>query len=249
MIQGLYSSAAGALAESSRHAVISNNLANVSTPGFKADLALFRARDPESVEGPFPAYATPMDVIAGGVFIAETRTRHGQGPVRVTDNPFDLAIDGRGYFAVTDGTNTYYTRAGAFTRDSLGRLAMPNGRYYLADASGRELRVPTHADIQVTRDGTVNVDGSPIAKIVLYDFDDVSLLSKAGSNLYDGAGASAFPAFGRVKQGALETSAVSPVAEMANMIMASRSYEANMQMIKMQDQTLADLVTVGTVNV
>lgn len=249
MIYGIYLNAAGALAESTRHAVISNNMANISTPGFKPELAVFRERAPEAIEAPFPFYATPMDALGGGLLVSGTYTQHIQGPIQVTDGEFDLAISGKGYFAVSDGTRTLYTRAGGFMHDSEGRLVMPDGRHYLADVSGKALVIPTGGEVQIADDGTVSIGGDAVAKVSIFEFDDESLLTKEGANLYDASAASARPGAGRIRQGAIETSAVSAVKEMANMLMAMRAYEANMQMIKMQDQTLADLMTVGRVNI
>jgi len=249
MIYGIYLNAAGALGESERHAVISNNMANVSTPGFKADLAVFRERAPEAMEGPFPSYATPMDALSGALQVSGTHTRHIQGPIQVTDGEFDLAISGKGYFPVSDGTRTLYTRAGGFMHDSEGRLVMPDGRHYLADVSGKALVIPAGGEVQIADDGTVSIGGDAVARVSIFEFDDESLLTKEGANLYDGSAARALPGTGRIRQGAIETSAVSAVEEMANMLMAMRAYEANMQMIKMQDETLASLMTVGRVNI
>ena len=249
MIYGLYSSAAGAIAESARHDVIANNIANISTPGFKADLAVFMERSPESVEGSLGAYATEADGMGGGLFVSDTYTRHLQGPIEVTDNEFDLAIDGKGYFAVTDGRDTLYTRAGAFSRDDQGRLVTPDGSHFLADASGRAITLPLSGEIKVARDGTISANGEPFGAVGIYGFRDERRLAKAGSNLYDASATARIEATGRIEQGALESSAVSPAEEMANMILAMRGYEANMKMIKMQDESLSDLMTVGTVNV
>ena len=249
MSYGLYLNAAGALAESKRHTIIANNMANVSTPGFKSDMAIFSERAPEAAEAPFPAFATSMDALGGGILVSGTHTRHIQGPIQITDGEFDLAISGKGYFPVSDGTRTLYTRAGAFMHDGDGRLVMPGGRHYLTDISGKALVIPAGADVHITDDGTVSIDGDAVARVSIVEFDDQSLLTKEGANLYNAPAALARPGTGRIRQGAIETSAVSAVEEMANMIMAMRSYEANMQMIKMQDQTLADLMTIGRVNI
>jgi flagellar basal-body rod protein FlgG len=249
VIYGLYLSAAGALAEESRHAVISNNIANVSTPGFKADLAVFRERDPESVEGGFAGYATPMDALGGGLFVGDTLTRHAQGSVEVTEGEFDLAVTGKGYFPVTDGERTSYTRAGAFTRDKEGRLVMPDGEHFLADASGKAVQLPLDAKVSIAPDGTVSVGGEAVGTIELVGFENESNLVKVGDNLYDASYAETRAASGTIRQGALEMATVSPAEEMANMILAMRGYQANMQMIKMQDQSLADLISVGRLNI
>lgn len=248
LIYGLYLSAAGALAEDARQNVISSNLANINTPAFKADLAVFRERAPESIEDGLSSYATLMDALGGGLFVSSVFTRHVQGPIQVTDGEFDFAIAGKGYFAVTDGSQTLYTRAGGFVRDARGRLATPDGKYFLADASGKPVTVPTSAEVIIAADGTMNIDGESAGRLRIFEFADESALSKAGANVYDARGQEPLPGTGRIRQGALETSAVSPAAELAAMILAQRGYDANMQMIRLQDQSLADLISIGRVS-
>ena len=234
--------------ESARHDVIANNIANVNTPGFKEDLAVIRARSAEAVEDSLPAYATPMDGMGGGALVSETYTRHGQGPIHVTGNPLDLAIKGKGFFKVTGDDGTFYTRAGAFRRDAEGRLAMPDGRHFLASSSGAPIVVPPDGEVSVADDGTVNIDASPVARVDIAQVSSTRALSKVAGNLYINNGA-AVSYGGALKSGALEESAVSPALELANMIAASRGYEANMQLLRMQDQTLSDLLSIGRVTI
>ena len=247
MIYGLYLSAAGALTESARHSVIANNIANVNTVGFRDDLAVVRARDAEARESASAAaYATPMDALGGGVLMSETYTSPAAGPIHVTDNPCDFAISGEGYFAVTDGQEVFYTRAGSFTRDTAGRLVTPDGRHFLADASGKPVMLPLEGTITVARDGTIAVNGAAQGKIELFKFENPRALAKAGDSLYRAVGGTpSSEGAGQITQGALEMSSVSPAAELARMIVASRGYEMNMQLIRMQDQTLTDLIMLG----
>lgn len=250
MIYGLYLSAAGALMESARLSVIANNLANVNTNGFRDDLAVIRARDAEAREDGPSAYATAMDALGGGALVSETATNHMQGPIHVTDRMFDLAIQGDGFFKVTDGQKTSYTRDGAFSRDSEGRLVMQDGRHMLSEASGRPVQLPREGEVTIARDGTVTADGVAVAKIEMFRFADARQARKVGSNLYESAGAApALTAEGQIEQGALEASSVTPAAEMVRMILAGRGYEMNMQMIRMQDQTLGDLITLGRLSI
>lgn len=250
MLYGLYVSAAGAVIEDARHDVATNNIANINTPGFRRELALIRAREAEAIEGAVPSFATPLDAAGGGVLISETHTRHAQAPINVTDNPFDLAIDGEGFFEVTDGTNSYFTRAGAFRRDTTGRLAMPDGVHFLADPSGKPLAVPLEGDIAISHDGQMSVDSSPVGRIELKSFSNPNTLVKVGGNRFENrSGSVALAGGGRIKQGALEVSGASPSVELVDSITAMRGYEANMQMIKMQDQTLGDLISLGRVQI
>jgi flagellar basal body rod protein FlgG len=236
--------------ESARHSVIANNLANVNTVGFRDDIAVVMAREAEAREDKnASAYATAMDMLGGGALVSETYTNHVQGPIQVTNKPLDLAIGSEGYFAVTDGQEVMYTRAGAFTKDTEGRLAMPDGKHFLSDASGRAMSLPLTGEIAIASDGTVNVDGATAAKIDLFTFSDEKSVAKIGANLYSAGGAKAIPEAGiRITQGALEMSTVNSASELTKMIMASRGYEMNMQMIRMQDQTLGDLISLGRVS-
>jgi flagellar basal-body rod protein FlgF len=249
VIYGLYLSAAGALCESARSDVIANNVANINTAGFKDDLAVIRARSAQAVEKPLPAFATPLDAMGGGALVSETRTRQVQGPLEVTNKPFDLAIDGPGFFQVSDGTSDYYTRTGSFTRDTAGRLVMQDGKTFLTDR-GRAIVLPADGDVTVAEDGTISVDGSATGRIELAAFAQPQLLSKVGDNLYVNRGATAAAeGAGRIKQGAIEASNVSPAAELAKMITAQRGYDMNIQLLKLQDQSLSDLISIGRVNI
>jgi flagellar basal body rod protein FlgG len=232
--------------ESARHAVIANNLANVNTVGFRDDMAVVMARNAEAKEAALPAYSTSMDGIGGGALLSETYTRPVQGTINVTEHALDLAIEGEGFFAVTDGETVTYTRAGSFTRDTAGRLAMPDGKHFLCDLAGSPLTLPLEGEAAIAKDGTVTVNRAVAGKIDIYRFSDPRALAKAGSNLYTSAEApSAGADAGQIRQGALEMSTVSPTSELAKMIIASRGYEMNMQLIRLQDQTVADLISVG----
>ncbi len=231
--------------ESARHSVIANNLANVNTTGFRKDLAVVEARNAEAVEDGLFAYATPMDAMGGGALVSETYTNTMQGPIHVTNNPFDFAIEGKGFFPVTDGAGVSYTRAGTFVRDKEGRLAMPDGIHFLASASGNPVTVPLEGELSVAGDGTIAADGSAVGKIDVVAFANERALRKIGANLYASTGETPAVYAGRIEQGALEMSSVSPAEELSKMILASRGYEMNMQFIRMQDQTLADLVTLA----
>jgi flagellar basal body rod protein FlgG len=250
VLYGLYLSATGALAEDAKSAVIANNLANVNTTAFKNDLAVVRARLAEAEEKGFGALTTPLDAVGGGAIVCETRTRFVQGPMTETKRPLDLAIYGDGFFQVTDGSHDYYTRAGSFVRDAAGRIATADGKGFLADRTGRPVTVPVDGDLSISRDGTIGIGDVTVGKIDLVNFSDLKALEKVGANLYANRGASAMTnGVGEIKQGMLEASNVSPVDALSRMIAASRGYEMNMQLIRMQDQTLGELVSIGRITI
>jgi len=240
----------GAIAEDAKSAVAANNIANVNTTGFKSDLAVVRARLAEAEEKGLGALATPLDAIGGGAIVAETRTSFAQGPMTQTNKPLDLAIYGDGFFHVTDGSNEYYTRAGSFVRDGAGRIATGDGKAFLCDHSGRPITVPVDGELTISGDGTISVGDATVGKIDLVNFSNLKALEKVGANLYANRGASVEAnGTGQIKQGMLEASNISPVDWLAKMIAASRGYEMNMQLIRMQDQTLSELVGIGRITI
>jgi flagellar hook-basal body protein len=117
MIDGIYISAAGALMQQTRHDITANNVANVNTVGFKKQIALLESRPPEAI---IQGLRTGEWSAGGGLFVDQTVTDFTDGALEHTGNDLDLAINGKGFFAVSDGKNTLYTRAGNFTIDDEG---------------------------------------------------------------------------------------------------------------------------------
>jgi flagellar basal-body rod protein FlgF len=244
MPYGFYISAEGANVQSSRLDVISNNLANVDTVGFKRDLAIFQARYAESInKGTTTPNSGQMDDIGGGVLFCQTKTDFSQGKVKNTENPANLAIMGDGYFNVKKGDETFLTRAGNFEINARGEFVTPQG-YALLDESGAPVVLNT--DLKEW-----NIDDSGILRqrgreqnIALIKPTSNEQLVKHGENLFRAtAQTEALPTVQRrVSSGYLELSAVKPTLEMTSLIEASRLFEANVNMMKTQDQLLGALV-------
>src|ERR1041385_2808449 len=113
MLYGMYLSAAGAMVEDARQGVIANNLANASTAGFKADTAVFRKRLAEASERPGSgASSPPLGDLSGGVFLDQVAFSRAPGSISATSNPFDMALRGDGFFAVSDGARSEERRVG-----------------------------------------------------------------------------------------------------------------------------------------
>jgi flagellar basal-body rod protein FlgF len=240
----MYLSAAGALVEDARQAVIANNIANASTTGFKADTAAFRRRLTEAKERltASPRPSAVLERLTGGVLLDEVAFSRGEGPLLPTGNALDLAIRGDGFFAVTDGKSTLYTRAGSFRRSEAGELVSADGRYKVLGSDGRPIRLAP-GDVTVSAQGDVQVDGKAAGRLLLAGSLDPSRFEKVGQGYfrYRGAGAPG-PATGQVAQGVLEESDVSPVTEMVKLIESYRAYESNLQMVRLQDSSLARAV-------
>lgn len=217
MDRGLYIAASGMLAEIARQEQIANDLANASTPGYKADRSAQRGfsalllRDTRS--------GRTVGPLGLGAQIDEVRTDLRPGPLRETGNPLDLGIEGEGFFAVRTGAGIRYTRNGSFTVSARGTLV---------DALGHELVGRDGGPVRLRRNG-----GVPVGQVGVFA---VAGARKVGDSLF--AGTAAGPATGRVRSGTLEESATDPARAMVEMISSFRSLEADQKAIQTIDDTL-----------
>ena len=254
MVRGLYTGCTGMYNEQKRLDVISNNLANSATVGFKKegatsqsfdDVLAIKVRDDHG-----DAYIGNMSL---GVKIGEVYTDYSQGSVRETGNTYDLAIDGSGFFTIdyTDAngnTSTRYTRAGEFLITKEGYVVTSEGQHLMGESQW--LQVPVDAvEVMVDTDGTVYADGTAVDKVRLTDFEDYNYLKKFGETMYQPVqGAVEKDATGSILQGFTEQSNVNVVSEMVNLINITRAYEANQKVIKAMDDLLQiDVSSVGKV--
>ena len=240
MIRGIYSSASGMLAESLRTDVISNNLANVNTAGYKKDVAVTKdfASLLISRINDHPT-APNIGNLGVGVMVDEVATMHTSGMTRGTGNDFDLAIDGKGYFTVETPAGVRYTRNGTFTKNALGELITQNG--YRVMGENGPIQVEGNGDrakMTVSEDGRVSVDGVEVDRLQLVEFVEEKQLVKEGGSLFNANGAQGQPATGGVRQGYLEMANVNVVSEMVNLIANYRAYEVNAKTVQAHDQLL-----------
>lgn len=254
MIRSLWTAASGMQAQSLNIDVISNNLANVNTTGFKRSRADFQDLLYETLRMPGSASTEGSEVPTGiqvghGTRPAAVQKLFLQGDYQHTQNELDLAIDGNGFFQVeqADG-ETGYTRAGAFKLDSEGRLVTSDGLALLP-----QITVPADSvSISIGIDGTVSViqagetESTEIGTVELARFVNPAGLNSIGRNLYmpttaSGTaitGTAGSEGFGTLSQGYLEMSNVNVVDEMVNMISAQRAYEINSKTIRTADEML-----------
>jgi len=242
VIYGMYLSTGGAVGEARRADVIANNLANASTPGFRPQTASFREVLSEAAARR-PA-GGGVDRLGGGVRMVETATIDRAGVITQTGRPLDLAIRGEGYFAVEEAGRVVYTRNGSFVLSSSGQIVTPDGRGRLMGAGG-PVTLP-NADVKVSLDGvitgkTAEGETEEYGRLAVWRFGEGELTRAGGGFVPRSGGGGASPAASRseVIQGSVELAAVEPVREMTDLIEAFRAFEANMQFIRIQDQTLA----------
>ncbi len=254
MNQALWIAKTGLDAQQRRMAVISNNLANVNTTGFKQDRAMFEDLLYQTIRQPGAQSTTnttlPSGLMVGtGVRNVATEKLHIQGNIQQTENALDIAINGRGFFQILMPDGSFaYTRDGSFQVDSTGQMVMSNG--YPLDPA---ITIPQDAQsITIGTDGTVSVlqagQAAPtiVGNIQLADFVNPTGLQPIGENLFketasSGAvitGTPGLTGFGSTIGGALETSNVNVVTELINMIETQRAYEMNSKAISTADQML-----------
>ncbi len=254
MQQALWIAKTGLDAQQTRMTVISNNLANVNTTGFKQDRAVFEDLLYQTIRQPGAQSSTSTQLPSGlmlgtGVRTVATEKMHTQGNVLTTGNALDVAIQGRGFFQVLKPEGDIgYTRDGTFQVDSNGQVVMSNG-YPLEPA----ITIPAQStSITVGSDGTVSVSQagqaapSIVGNIQLADFVNPTGLQPLGENLFSetaasGSATTAVPGtsgLGSVIGGALETSNVNVVTELISMIETQRAYEMNSKAISTADQML-----------
>ncbi len=235
MIKGLYRSASAMLPRIKQQDVIANNLANVSSPGYKKDilfteeLSKVRAnRQPSRAD-----WKSPM--------IDQVYTSYKQGSLDKTGNDLDVAIEGDGMFAFeTDEGEVVYSRAGNLIISQEGFLINPEGERLLGDSGPITVG---GGKVSISEVGQVMVDGGSVANIRVVDFEDKSLLQKTGDGQFmipEGVEPQAAVNFA-VRQGYLESANVDIIKEMVDMIISFRNYEADAQALKSQDESLDKL--------
>ncbi|WP_371363143.1 Flagellar basal-body rod protein FlgG [Sporomusa rhizae] len=235
MIRGIYTSASGMLAETTRADTIANNLANGNTAGYKKDIAVSKDFASLLIRRINDGQDAPnIGTLGIGAMIDEIATIHTTGSVRPTDNPLDLAIEGKGFFAVETPAGIRFTRNGSFTRSAQGELVTAEGHRVLGKNGA--IRLPA-GKLSVDDTGVMKVDGVEIGQLRVDEFANERQLVKEGSSLYR-APNNGQPATGRVVQGSLEMSNVNIVSEMVNMISGYRAYEVNSKTIQTHDQLL-----------
>lgn len=276
MIQGWYTGASGMNAQQVRLDAISNNLANVDTNGYKRDTAvekafaqlLLRRFNDDGVRlNPFGSsdLAPVVGKLGTGVESNELYTQFEQGALKQTDSDLDVALDGKGFIAISTPSGERYTRNGAFTIGKEGYLETQEGYPVLGEKG--PLMVKAN-NFKVDKDGNVWVNQdfqndpfrlvSPenntwahtvkLDRLKIVDFDKDRFLAKQGSSLWNStlesgdAQVMQGQARPKVVQGFVEASNVNPILEMVNMIDVNRAYEANQKSIQSEDGMMNKLI-------
>lgn len=245
MLRSLYLAATGMMVQRKKMDVLTNNIANVETTGYKKDRLLSRSFRDMMIERTGDPYIVSILTEIGpqntGIHVDEIYTDFANGSMEETGRLSDLALQGSGYFVVSTAAGERYTRDGSFTVSTDGYLVTADGNPVMG-TNGR-IKVGT-GKFTVDAQGNVTVNGATAGKLRVVSFADEGGLRKIGNNLYiNYTNQAVGTAAGcTVKQGFLESSNVDIVREMVDMMEVSRTYETNQRMVKMLDESLGKAV-------
>lgn len=234
--QSIYVLSSGMLLQQRALDNITNNLANVNTNGFKRDLLLasswltpYNQDRTDNTEDPANNFVYP---IMERIYIDLS-----QGSIKQTGNPLDLAIEGEGFFSVTNGTETFYTRDGNFRIDNEGYLVNAQGLRVLTE-NNEPIRI--NGEFSVSPDGMVVVGGAQVGRLGVFNLDNPQ---KLGNTLFTGVPTQAQGY--RILQGALESSNVSPIVEMVKLIQTHRAHEVYSNLVRTLDDIQGKANNIG----
>ncbi len=252
MIKGLYSAVSAMVMNAARQQVISHNIANLQTSGFKQILTTAGGfMQDQAVYTNGNLQGSPIEYLGTmglGSQIGQEFIDYGQGAMQSTNNPLDFALQGNGFFTVKTPDGNRYTRDGRFLRDADNTLVTVDGFQVLDDA-GQPIELPD-GEVAVAADGAISVNGTAAATLGIGVFANPETeLQHTEGNLFTGPAASTGEEIPQVVQGYLETSNANISQLMTQMVEVGRSYEAAQKLVQNQDEllgkTIASLGRIG----
>ena len=245
MSGGIYMAASGALAYEKRLQLISNNLANANTVGYKMDHGQFQSIDPADLPASLSSASPELNTSQAQSFWFQfnSYTDFTHGSLKNTGNDFDLALVGDGFFCVQKPDGVHYTRKGNFTLNAEGVLVTGNGFPVVGDGGEIEVKGSENPHqfkkFTVDEEGNVSVDGNQVGSLRIVNFPEPGKLMKMGDTLFKAADNSPPPVKAedfKVSQGFVELSNVDVVKMMTEMIEVLRGYEAYQKVIRTADE-------------
>lgn len=245
MIKGLYTAASAMIAGTERQMVKAHNVANLDTPGFKSVMNsvgdFLKApviHPPQEVAGSNSLH--PIGHLGLGVETTPVTTDFSLGPLKLTDEPLDFAINGPGFFRIHTPDGERLTRDGRFSRDLADQLVTVDG-YQVLDESGQAILLPSGSHYSLTATGELLVDGVSAGQLGVLVFEDpATQVERTGSNTFIATGTSGEQAAaGAIQQGVLEMSNVNTAKLMAS----TSNYEAAQKMVRVQDELLGRAIS------
>lgn len=217
--------------------VISNNIANMNTAGFKAEKMMFvdhlvRSKGGDGIMGDKLAYVRDI----------ATMRNFEEGPLERTGNPLDVAIHGDGFFTVSTAQGNRYTRAGRFELDGTGQLVTRHGDPVLSDGGQPFFFSPEDKEIMIARDGTISTENGVLGKIAVVTFENVHELKEVAGGLYTTEQVPTAAEKPDMVQHMVEGSNVKPILEMTRMISVNRAYASVKKMLEKEDGRIKKMV-------
>jgi len=254
MLRGIYIAASGLASREEAIDVVANNLANVDTIGYKADKlssqsfgGMLLSRISDYQEGPAKRTNSQPPIGMAQLLGGGTDSRfvdHSAGSITYTNNPLDLALQGPGFFTISDANQELrYTRDGTFTIDTDNYLVNQGGLQVL-DAADMPIRIFNAGEIVIDANGNISVGDLPAGRLGISEFANIDALQKEGGNLFSaGIEAGRLDATGTVViQGAIERSNVNSVVALTQLIARFREFEAAARSLDVIDRTLDKVV-------
>lgn len=234
MENSLYIALSRQVALQQRMSIVANNIANINTPGFKAEKMIFE----EYLVTPEATGEQMSMVMDYGQF-----TVQAQGPLKLTGNPLDIGLEGDGFMMVETPEGTQYTRAGNFSLNANGELVTAAGYRVLNDGEG-PIVIPADArEIKISHQGEISTDEGVIGKLGVVEFANMQELQPAGNGLYKAPEGGATPSLDtKVLQNMLEGSNVKGVLEMTDMIEISRQYQSTQKLLQSEHERQRNVI-------
>ncbi|MCD4782573.1 MAG: flagellar hook-basal body protein [Candidatus Eremiobacteraeota bacterium] len=250
MLEGMRMANEGMIAMQQQQAVITNNLANVGTAGYRKEVMdvesfssvmnrqmkrMGKVNLPGKSANGFLQASGGMDV--KGMLYTSTRTSYSQGSLKMTNNKFDLALDdnGRGFFTIRTKDGIQFTRNGSFRLSTDGHLVASDGSKLMGQKGPIKI---SGTDFEVTNNGIVKVGDKEVDRLLITEFPDKSNVSKYGEGNFQATDGFKISNNFQVKQGYLEMANVNAVKEMVDMMRTMRAFEANQKVLQAEDQAL-----------
>lgn len=212
--------------------IVSNNIANVDTNGYRASHMIFKEHVVNASK------QKPISMVED---VGNYRNFQA-GPVRQTGNKLDVALQGNGFLAVSTQNGEKYTRNGAMTINNLGQLVSAEGNPYV-DNGGQPITLPANtANVMIAADGTISTPEGQVGQLKIVRFEDPQQMTPVGSSLYESKQEGVPDATTTVTQGALEGSNVNAVIEMTDMIEVMRKYQSVAQILQNEHDSQINMI-------
>lgn len=243
MLKGIYVAVSAMIAGINKQALKAHNIANLNTPGFKQVFTTLQEFKKTDVIPTAPVSQNPgqssIGMLGLGAMTTETRTKFSNGALQTTNQPFDFAIQGDGFFRIKTPEGERYTRDGRFNRDANGNFVTADGNFVL-DSSGNPISIPD-GELSVTSMGGILINGTPKTQLGIAEFSlpETQLQKDSGSLFIANEDSIQFPTNSSIYQGCLEMSNVNVV----EMSVGLKTYEAAQRMVQIQDGLLGKSIS------